>query len=280
MKITKSRFLNLYGVSLMFLLFASCNSNEQWEFSKEIKLNDIQPIGIVFDKENLFLSDVKNNRLVQIDLDGNIIKEYGSLQRPMHFSIDNGKIYVPEYLTDQIKIIFAGKTENLPLPDTLDAPSGVDVKGDNIAIADFYNHRIILQQDGKVTIIGKEGHKDGELYYPTDVEIRNEMVYVADAYNNRVQIFDFKGNFIKMIGNKDHINVATGIKVTDKYVVISDFEGNRILIYNHQGELLKIFSDHLDKPTDIEIVGSFMYITNYIGKSISVFKLIQNKKNQ
>lgn len=133
-----------------------------------------------------------------------------------------------------------------------------------------------------MTIISKEGHKDGELYYPTDVEIRNEMVYVADAYNNnnRVQVFDFKGNFIKMIDNKDHINVATGIKVTYKYIVIADFEGNRILIYNNLGELLQILADHLDKPTDIEIVGNKMYITNYRGKSISVFKLIQNKKSQ
>lgn len=268
------------------LLFYGCgdgkksNHKERWEYSHTLLLDGISPVGIVSQDEFLWLSDVDNNRIVKTDSKGKIIEKYSGFKRPMHIAIRESEIYVPEYATDSIKILNSGKISFYPLPVQADAIAGVGISGTTIAVADFYNNRIILQQDGKVTIIGKEGHKDGELYYPTDVEIRNEMVYVADAYNNRVQVFDFKGNFIKMIGTKDHINVATGIKVTDKYIVIADFEGNRILIYNNLGELPQILADHLDKPTDIEIVKNKMYITNYRGKSISVFKLIQNKKSR
>jgi len=272
MKIIKSSFLNLFGVLLLFLLFTSCNNNEQWKFNKEIKLNDIQPIGIVYDKGNLYLSDVKNNRLVQVDLDGNIIKEYDSLQRPMHFSINDGKIYVPEYLTDKIKILFAGKTENLALLDTLNAPSGVDVNGSDIAVADFYNHRIILQIKGKSTPIGKEGHGKGELYYPTDVEIFNDKIYVADAYNNRVQVFNKQGESLQIIGDKDSINTATGIAITDKNIFSTDFENNRILIYDHLGKRIQILTEKLNQPTDIFISGNTMYVANYKGQSVVVFE--------
>ncbi len=272
MKITKNRLSNLYGASLMFLLFVACNSNEQWKFSKEIKLNGIQPIGIVFDKGDLYLSDVENNRLVQIDLDGNILKEYDSLQRPMHFSMDNGRIFVPEYLTDQIKIIFAGKTENLALPDTLNAPGGVDVKGDDIAIADFYNHSIILKINGKPTRIGKEGHGKGQLYYPTDVEIFNDKIYVADAYNNRVQVFDKQGESLQLIGDKDSINTATGIAVTGKNIFVADFENNRILVYDTHGKRIQTLTEKLNKPTDIYVSGNTVYVANYKGRSVVVFE--------
>jgi len=272
MNILKSNFLSLFGVLLLFLLFASCNNNEQRKFSKEIKLDNIHPIGIVFDKGNLYLSDVKNNRLVQVDLDGNITKEYDSLQRPMHFSINDGKIYVPEYLTDQIKIIFAGKTENLALLDTLNAPSGVDVKGSEIAVADFYNHRIILRIKAKSTPIGKEGHGKGELYYPTDVEIFNDKIYVADAYNNRVQVFNKQGESLQIIGDKDSINTATGIAITDKNIFLTDFENNRVLIYDHLGKRIQILTEKLNKPTDIFVSGNTIYVANYKDQSVVVFK--------
>jgi len=146
------------------------------------------------------------------------------------------------------------------------------VDGNSVAIADFYNHRIILQQDDKVTIIGKEGHNDGELYYPTDVDIKKDLIYVADAYNNRVQVFDFEGKYVRMIGWNEGIKVATGLKVTDTQVIVADFDGNRVLVYDIYGKLLQTLIDKFNKPTDIELVDNNMFVLNYKGKTISVFE--------
>jgi len=156
----------------------------------------------------------------------------------MHFSLYNSTVYVPEYLTDKIKIINGNRIEEYPLKEKPDAPAGVYVNDSLIAVVNFYNHRIILQDENEVVIIGNKGHKEEELYYPIDVALVNDKIYVADAYNYRVQVFDYDGNSLKIIGDRDKINVATGIEVTDDNIFITDFEGNRILIYDLNGKLI------------------------------------------
>jgi len=262
------------------IVLTSCSGNKKknegvtttWKFSKEIKLDGISPIGIVVEGDFLWLSDVDNNRIVKIDNEGKIIEKYDGFQRPMHIAIQGSKIYIPEYISDTVKILEDGNISAYQLKDKPDAVGSVSVDGNTVAIADFYNHRIILQQNDKVTIIGKEGHNDGELYYPTDVDIKNELIYVADAYNNRVQVFDFEGNYVRMIGWNENINVATGLKVTENQVIVADFEGNRVLIYNLEGTILQIISKKFNQPTDIEIVGNKMFVINYKGQNISVFE--------
>lgn len=243
----------------------------EWIFSKEIKLDNISPIGIVAQDDFLWLSDVDNNRIVKINGEGKIVEEQGGFQRPMHIAISNAKIYIPEYISDTVKILENGKVSAYSLIEKPDGIGGVAVAGNTIAIADFYNHRIILQQEDSITIIGKEGHNDGELYYPTDVDIKNDLIYVGDAYNNRVQVFDFKGNYVRMIGWNEGIKVATGLKVTDTQVLVADFDGNRVLVYDLFGKLLQILTDKFNKPTDIEVVGNTMYVVNYKGQTISIF---------
>lgn len=262
------------------IVLTSCSGNKKknervittWKFNKEIQLDDISPIGIVAESDFLWLSDVDNNRIIKIDYEGKIIEKYDGFQRPMHIDIQGSKIYIPEYISDTVKILEDGNISAYQLKDNPDAVGGVSVDGNTVAIADFYNHRIILQQNDNVTIIGKEGHNDGELYYPTDVDIKNGLIYVADAYNNRVQAFDFEGNYVRMIGWNENIKVATGVKVTDTQVIIADFEGNRVLVYGLYGKLLQILTGKFNQPTDIEVVGNTMFVVNYKGKTVSVFK--------
>lgn len=94
----------------------------------------------------------------------------------MHIAIYQSKLYVPEYTTDTLKVFANGKTEalSLSLGISPDAPSSIAVSDDAIAVADFYNNRIIFQKNNKSIQIGKEGHGQGELYYPTDVELYDE----------------------------------------------------------------------------------------------------------
>jgi len=275
-----TRFFYLLLIGLLILI--SCKeseeesadsvNNKQWKFVREIKIDNISPTGLQTDGKYLWISDAKNNRVIKTDLDGSIVKEYPDIKRPMHLSIFNSTVYVPEYLTDKLKIINGDEIEEYPLKEKPDAPAGVFVNDRLIAVVDFYNHRIILQGKDHITLIGEEGHKKGELYYPTDVALVYDKIYVADAYNNRAQIFDYEGNSLNIIGAKDKINVATGIEVTDDNLFITDFEGNRILIYDLEGKLIHIINEHLNKPTEISVSNNKMYISNYAGSSISVFE--------
>lgn len=273
----KILYLLLIGLSILI----SCKDSEkepadsviskQWEFVREIKIDNISPTGLQIDGEYIWISDAKNNRVIKTDLDGSIVKEYQDIKRPMHLSLYNSTVYVPEYLTDKIKIIKGDEIEEYRLKEKPDAPAGVFVNDSLIAVVDFYNHRIILQGKDHITLIGNEGHKRGELYYPTDVALVNDKIYVADAYNNRVQVFDYKGNILKIIGEKDKINVATGIEVTNTNIFVTDFEGNRILIYDLDGKLIHIINEHLNKPTEISVSSNTMYVSNYGSGSVAMF---------
>lgn len=265
---------------LSSIAILGCSENKKenreqalWKFNKEIPIDGISPIGIVAQGDFLWLSDVDNNRVVKIDLEGTLIEEYPGFQRPMHIAIQDSKIYIPEYTSDTLSILDNGIITTYPLKEIPDAIAGVAVEGNKVAIADFYNHRIILQQGDSITIIGKEGHNDGELYYPTDVAFKDNLIYVADAYNDRVQVFDLQGKYVKMIGWNDGIKVASGIKVTETQVIVVDFEGNRVLVYDKNGELIQTLDDNFNQPTDIEVTGDKMYIVNYSTSLITVYSL-------
>ncbi len=261
----------IIALSTILIVSACQEKKARWQFKETIDLGEIQPIGFVKVNDYFWISDAGNNRLIKWDKQGNIVKKHTGFQRPMHLAYHNEILYIPEYLSDTIKTLKNGKTNFLPLQKTPDAPATIDVQNNLIAIADFYNHRIILQQGKKTTTIGKKGHNDGELNYPTDVKIFDSLLYVADAYNNRVQVFNLNGEYVKMIGWNDTIKVASGLDVSRKYIAVADQENNRALIYNHQGKLLQILRQNIDYPTDVLLHKKELYVINFQGSSICFY---------
>ena len=260
----------IFFVAAMFLL-SSCSQTPQWTYERTIKLDDISPLGIVQNANYMWVSDSDNNKLYMLDSSGKVMQTYDEFERPMHFSIEDEKIFVPEYGADKITVIDGTKRTAMPLNTDLDAPAAVHVKGADYLIADFYNHRIVYHSQGQDLTFGKKGKADGEFHYPTDIQFANDLIYVADAYNNRVQVFDKSAQFKQSIGEKDNMNAATGIYVTDQEIVVTDFENNRVLVYSLSGKLLQIIEEQLNKPTDAAIFSDKLYITNYKSNSISVY---------
>ena len=271
--IRKSKTIYLYAYSIFLILsLSNCRETAKWSFERELSLINIKPVGLTIANKQIWISDVLNNRIITLDFDGNQLHEYKDFIRPMHISNDGHKIYVPEYLSDQIKIIEKDKVDSIKIDVNLDAPAGIAVHNNMIAIADFFNHRIILIDGDDTFILGKEGHGKGELYYPTDVEIHGQLIFVADAYNNRVQIFNKNGESIKIISEKEKINAALGIEINKDHLFVTDFENSRILIYDLKGKLLNSINKHLDHPTDLVIDRDTMYVINHGSASISVFE--------
>jgi len=145
------------------------------------------------------------------------------------------------------------------------------VSGSFTAVADFYNHRIIVKNDSGTYTFGKKGHKNGELFYPTDVKIINNKIIVADAYNNRVQVFNREGKFISTIGEKDSINVATGIDADANEIFVTDSGNNRVLIYNWNGKRIATLTKSLNYPIDVFIAKDKLYISNFHVGNIAVY---------
>jgi len=275
---------NIFTILTVTILLVSCAQKEegpkQWVLENTIEATGVNPIGIAFLEDAMWLSDGDNNRLVQIDTEGNITQSLDSLQRPMHIAVKNGAFYVPEYGTDTIAILSGSEKSYLSLRDSLDAPAGISVFENEIAIADFYNNRILFTKNGTEWIsFGKEGNAEGEFYYPTDVHITEDRIWVADAYNNRVQAFDKNGKFIQAIGKEQKMNAATGIFVSKEEVFITDFENDRILIFDMEGNLKQELSEGIEKPTDIIVHNGILYTLNYRNGKINTYVLKEANGN-
>lgn len=268
---------NLYITLIIILVSLGCKeiqeTKEQWVHTKTTKLEGINPIGIAQDESGLWLSDGDHNRVVLVNTEGVVLKTIDSLDRPMHITSQEGNVYIPQYGNDEVLSVADIVRKPIKVRDSLDAPAGVAVSGSQIAIADFYNNKIHYSEDGDDWItFGKEGKANGDFYYPTDVQITKDAIWVADAYNNRVQQFDKKGNHIQTIGEDQKINAATGIYVSKEAVFVTDFENNRVLIFDLQGVLKQELKTDILKPTDLLLINDLLYVTNYKGKSLSVYR--------
>ncbi len=254
----------------------SCTSPKQeefkpWQFQKTIALSNVNPIGIALKGDELWLSDGDHNRVVNINNKGQLLQTIPNFDRPMHIDASPTALYIPQYGSDTIAILTQKDKSDLTLPLRLDAPAGISVYNDEIAIADFYNNNIHYFNNNQWISFGTEGHANGEFYYPTDVQITATQIWVADAYNHRVQVFDKQGGFVKAIAYNQGINAATGIYVSVQDVFVTDFENNRILIFNHQGELQQELKKAIHKPTDMIIKNDTLYTLNYRNGTLNTY---------
>jgi len=266
-----------YFISFLLMVLVNCKDlgkkeRQEWVFERKIELpKKSRPLALVKTGDDIWFSDPGNLRLIKIDVKGNVLDTITGIKRPMNIDFDNGKLYVPGFLTDTIWIYENGQKRPLQLNAEPNAPAGLAVNGYTIAIADFYNHRIILQIGKKVSYLGTEGHAKGKLYYPTDVKIAKDKIYIADAYNNRVQVFDFDGKALNVIGDQDNLNVVSGLGINEKYLAVTDQENSRVLVYDLNGPLVQILTSNINYPTDILFDGDILYIANFKENSISVY---------
>ncbi|PRP67184.1 NHL repeat-containing protein [Nonlabens agnitus] len=272
----------IYIIPILFGMI-SCNEQvkqpKEWQFEKTIALDGINPIGITADGNDIFLSDGDHNRVLKVNTDGEILFEMEGFDRPMH--LDFGKadlqitdkmttsmlqeraLFVPEYGRDSIAVMRDNKMDYLVINDSLDAPAGISVYENEIAIADFYTNRILYYNGSQWISFGKEGKALGDFYYPTDVQITADKIFVADAYNNRGQVFDKTGKVLTEFGQDQNFNAATGIYVSDSEIFLTDFENDRVLVFGMDYQLKQVLESGIDKPTDLMVIEDVLYITNY-----------------
>ncbi len=259
---------------IIALLATSCKKEvASWVLNKEVSLGEVAPIGLDFEGDDLWISDGDNNKVIKMDTSGQVLLKIDGLERPMHLDVDGDIVYIPEYGNDHVLKIQGSKRDTITASVEFDAPAGVHADDGEMAIADFYNHQVIVGSGESWEIIGKKGKSDGEFHYPTDVQLVDNLIYVADAYNNRIQIFDRQSKeFVRTIGSDFGMNAATGIFVTKNNLFITDFENDRVLVLDENDTIVQTI-DQLSKPTDVIAKDGYLYIINYKSKTLSIYQL-------
>jgi DNA-binding beta-propeller fold protein YncE len=252
------------------LLLGACSAPDkgasfsEFKLLKTITIDSIAPIGLAVYNNQLWISDGDNNRVVAIDERGKITKTIHQLERPMHLASDKDYLYIPEYGLDSIAVFeHTHFIKHLDIPLELDAPAGISINNKQIALADFYNHRVLYYNGKEWKVIGKKGKEDGAFHYPTDVQLTANKLYVADAYNHRIQVFDHQGLHLQTIGTQDSMTATTGIHIANNLLVATDFEQDRVLIYTTKGERLQVIAGAANKPTDVLLWKNSLYVLNY-----------------
>ncbi len=277
-----------YVAFSMALMLLGCKENQEqsvtqdvapeWEFSRIITVERVNPIGITTYDNTFILSDGDHNRIVYVDSIGAILREIHGFDRPMHIEYgafdDQKYLLIPEYGKDSVAQMYGKQKTYLTVSVSMDAPAAAAISPQHIAIADFYNNRIIVKSKDSLWSFGKEGNADGELNYPTDVQIFDDQIFVADAYNHRGQVFDLNGKHLATFAQNDSLNAATGIFKSEGQIALTDFENDRVMIYSNNFQKKQVLSESVHKPTDVLIQGdSLLYITNYRKGELVEFKM-------
>ena len=255
-------------------ILGACQTTEQdWELVQRVPLGDIHPTGLAVVGEQLWVADGDHQRVAVLTLQGERLRTYDSLDRPMHLAADSSRVIVPEYGADRITVLVpeTGERRSLSVPDSLDAPAGVSVLGSAMAIADFYHHRVRYYDGARWQSWGTEGHAPGEFYYPTDVQLTDDALYVADAYNHRVQVLDRQGGAPRLIGEDQSINGAVGLFVDDQEVYVTDYENHRVWVFAPDGGVRQRIDD-LSHPTDVVVHRGRLYVVSYGDQSLRVYR--------
>ena len=124
------------------------------------------------------------------------------------------------------------------------------------------------------------GTEQDPLRKPMGVIELDHKVYVSDTDNHRIQVFDYEGNPLQIIGKegteKGQFEYPYGLAVdANKQLYVCDITNNRISVLSTQGDFIKYFGNNTDikKPAGIFIDGSTVYVADIVQHKIIVFDI-------
>lgn len=119
--------------------------------------------------------------------------------------------------------------------DIAEAPNG------DLYIVDGVNNRIIVMgADGRWKFsFGSGGSGKGNFMFPVGIDISaSGNVFIADSGNHRIQVFDLKGNFIRMFP----VRQDAGEVPPDPVDVLASKLGNTLYIADNENHKIKVYT--------------------------------------
>jgi DNA-binding beta-propeller fold protein YncE len=129
-----------------------------------------------------------------------------------------------------------------------------------------------------------EGSGVGELKCPTGVAVDGAgKVFVADCDNHRIQVFDAKGEVVRVFGREGsgtgELKRPAGVAVDGAgNVFVADCLNDRIQVFDAKGEVVRVFGregcgvGELKKPTGVAVDGAGkVFVADNYNHHIQVF---------
>jgi len=240
------------------------------------------PRSLAFAKDGtVYVADSRNHRILHLDMEGNVLHEWGSFADGVATPIGNGtfnepwgiaiapdgSVYVTdtwnhrvEKFTSTGKFVAAwGVFGQGETPDSFYGPRGlaVDAEG-RVYVTDTGNKRIaVFDSSGNfLTDFGSAGFDPGQFDEPVGVAIdKNGTVYVTDTWNKRIQTFtpvETEGELSFVPAKQWDVYGWFGQSLDNKpfiavndalHVFITDPDGYRVMEFDQNGGLIRVWDD-------------------------------------
>ncbi|MGB0384289.1 MAG: flippase activity-associated protein Agl23 [Ardenticatenaceae bacterium] len=245
---------------------------------------------------NLAVLDSGNHRIRIMDLEGNLVREFGSLgEDPGQFSdpwgmavAPDGTIYVADTWNHRVQHLdqegnllhvwgtFADTAGQLEQPGTFWGPRDLAVdEAGNVYVTDTGNKRVqkFDAQGNFLLQFGGAGNGPGQLSEPVGVTVAPDgTIYVADTWNLRIQSFSPEGEALQQIPvgawvGQNLLNKPFLAASNDR-IWISDPEGYRLIEMNTQGEPQRVWGQYgndangLNLPLGVTFDGTRLWVAD------------------
>lgn len=263
------KFCKFLVIGIWLIVANSCSIFQSKQILKFSKVNTFagmnkefgEPFGIVFKDSELFVADGDKGKIFVIEQDGKSKVLTDKLDTPSNIVFDkNGDLLVADSGTHTIKKVLSnGKIELIAGVENkkgfqdgeaktalFNAPIGIAIFENKIFVADTYNDKIRVIENGKVKTLagGEQGFADGEnakFNTPTGLAIWNDgKILVADSLNRRIRVVEQNGKTWTLAGNgtadlKDGLLSQTAFVnptalTVDKFGSIYVADGNAIRV--------------------------------------------------
>ncbi len=227
-----SKSLHLCVFALIIIsIFSACQKTEEKPkpiskvatfFGTTEKIGE--PFGIAVKNDEIYVSDGENGRILKISKNGTSAVFTDKLDTPSQIAFDkNGDLIVADSGSQTIKKIkptgeielVAGVENQSGFQDgeaksaLFNAPIGVAVLEDKIFVADTYNDKIRVIENGRVSTLSgsSQGFSDGAGNFakfdtPCGIAVTQDgKILVADLNNRRLRLVETDGTTLTLAGN-------------------------------------------------------------------------------
>jgi len=299
--------LLFFGALLAFLLFFFVNAIHaevmpSYERSQPITTNLNAPTSVALDAyENLYVTDVVNNRLIIYDQTGDYSRMLQGLNKPISVAADSsGRIFVGNKGRKNVEVYDSGLNLLLKLgggdgefthPDSI----AIDHQG-KIYVVDGKADKIkVYNADGSLSFsFGTSGSGNGQFHFPTAIAIDNsaEEIIISDLQivqdwsgpyeGARIQVFGMNGSFKRSFGvfglGDGMLFRPMGVAVDKNHrVYVSDSYQHVVQAFDSNGAFLGTVYD-LDNPmrTPLGIAigdSNRLFTTSLIASRVDVYNI-------
>lgn len=257
----------------------------------------------------LFVADGVNNRILQFDPKGNMIRAINAvgdqtLSRPIGLSVDSAKrLWIADTGNSRVLAMSpdGSLAQKIALPQSPDAraPSITDVAaapdGKAIWVVDNHNHRLVRIEPttGIQSVVGRMGESLGQLNHPFMIALgRDEAVFVTDVLNGRISSFTAAGqpavSVGKYGGDLGEIYRPKGIACdTSGNIWVADSVIGVIQVFSAQRRLIDVVRDEagqplrLNTPTGIAVDGKGnLFVVELTADRVSKFEIDRGADSQ